>query len=126
MVAESVIRSFYAYYRKVMEVLSGERRTRNTNDRAFHRNGSCVMSVYAPRHMRRLVSAVRLLGWKEEALEVRANYVALETLQDELTRVFNAGQYRGQRVVHEGRLKFKQELCIFGSMLVPNSLIFPL
>src|SRR5438874_2107295 len=44
-------------------------------------------AVYAPRYVRRMVSGVRVLGWKEEALEVRANYVALETLQDELTRV---------------------------------------
>src|SRR5437773_6506269 len=46
-------------------------------------------AVYAPRYVRRMVSGVRVLGWKEEVLEVRANYVALETLQDELTRVFN-------------------------------------
>jgi len=58
-------------------------------------------------------------------LEVRANYVALETLQDELTRVFNTGQYRDKLVVEEGRLKFKEKLCIFDSLLVPNSLIYP-
>src|SRR5258708_27178278 len=44
-------------------------------------------AVYAPRYMRRVVSGLRVLGWKEGMLEVRANYVALETLQDELTRV---------------------------------------
>src|SRR6266536_2725017 len=46
-------------------------------------------AVYAPRYMRRMVSGIRILGWKEGVLEVRASYVALETLQDELTRVFN-------------------------------------
>src|SRR5438034_10942586 len=30
-------------------------------------------AVYAPRYMRRMVSGVRVLGWKEEVLEVRAN-----------------------------------------------------
>ncbi len=81
-------------------------------------------TVYAPRYMRRMVSGLRVLGWKEGVLEVRANYVALETLQDEFTRVFNTG--RDKLVVEEGRLKFKEKLCIFDSLLVPNSLIYPL
>ena len=83
-------------------------------------------AVYAPRYVRRLVSGIRVLGWKGEVLEVRASYLALETLQDELTRVFNAGQYRDKLVVEDGRLKFREKLCIFDSALVPNSLIYPL
>ena len=83
-------------------------------------------AVYAPRYIRRMVGGLRVLGWTGGVLEVRANYVALETLQDELTRVFNAGQYRDKLVVEEGRLKFKEKLCIFDSLLVPNSLIYPL
>jgi len=65
-------------------------------------------------------------GLEGGVLEVRANYVALETLLDEFTRVFNTGQYRDKLVVEEGRLKFKEKLCIFDSLLVPNSLIYPL
>jgi 3-phenylpropionate/cinnamic acid dioxygenase small subunit len=73
-----------------------------------------------------MVSGIRVLGWQDGALEVRANYLALETLQDELTRVFNTGQYRDKLVVDAGKLKFKEKLCIFDSLLVPNSLIYPL
>jgi 3-phenylpropionate/cinnamic acid dioxygenase small subunit len=83
-------------------------------------------AVYAPRWIRRMVSGIRILGWKDSVLEVRANYLAVETLQDELTRVFNAGQYRDKLVVEDGRLKFREKLCIFDSVLVPNSLIYPL
>ena len=83
-------------------------------------------AVYAPRSLRRIVSGVRVLGWKDGTLEARASYLALETLQDELTRVFNTGQYRDKLVVEDGRLKFKEKLCIFDSLLVPNSLIYPL
>ena len=83
-------------------------------------------AVYAPRYMRRMVSGIRVLGWSGTVLEVRANYLALETLQDELTRVFNTGQYRDKLVVENGRLRFREKLCIFDSLLVPNSLIYPL
>jgi 3-phenylpropionate/cinnamic acid dioxygenase small subunit len=83
-------------------------------------------AVYAPRYVRRMVSGIRVLGWSGAVLEVRANYLAVETLQDELTRIFTAGQYRDKLVVEDGRLKFREKLCVFDSVLVPNSLIYPL
>ena len=83
-------------------------------------------AVYAPRYVRRMVSGIRVLGWTDAVLEVRASYLALETLQDELTRVFNTGQYRDKLVVEDDKLKFREKVCIFDSLLVPNSLIYPL
>ena len=83
-------------------------------------------SVYAPRYVRRLVSNLRVLGWRDEALHVRANYAAFETLRDELTRVFSVGRCHDRLVVADGGLKFKEKLVIFDSELIPTSLIYPL
>ena len=83
-------------------------------------------SVYAPRRIRRLVSGIRIVGWQGDVLEARASYAAFETLIDELTRVFNVGEYRDKLVVEAGALKFRERLCVFDSLLVPNSLIYPL
>jgi salicylate 5-hydroxylase small subunit len=83
-------------------------------------------AVYGPRHVRRLVSGIRVLGWKEGGLETRASYAAFETLLDEHTRVFNVGECRDLIVVEHDRLKFAEKVCVFDSMLIPNSLIFPL
>jgi 3-phenylpropionate/cinnamic acid dioxygenase small subunit len=83
-------------------------------------------SVYAPRYIRRLVSNIRILGWHDERLEVRANYAAFETLRDELTRVFSVGRCHDKLVVVDGRLRFREKLVIFDSELIPNSLIYPL
>ena len=52
--------------------------------------------------------------------------LALETLQDELTRVFNAGHYRDKLVVEDGKLESRERVCVFDSLLVPNSLIYRL
>lgn len=82
--------------------------------------------VYSPRYLRRMVSGIRILGWKDGLLEVRANYAAFETLPDELTRVFNVGQYRDLLAVDGGKLRFREKICVFDSLLVPNSLIYPL
>ena len=83
-------------------------------------------AVYGPRWIRRMTSGLRVLGWDGEELQVRANYLAVETLLDELTRVFSAGHYRDRIVVEDGRLKFREKRCVFDSTLIPNTLIFPL
>lgn len=83
-------------------------------------------SIYAPRYIRRMITGIQILGWTDDLLEVRANYAAFETLLDELTRVFNVGRYHDRIAVENGALKFKEKICIFDSMLVPNSLIYPL
>jgi 3-phenylpropionate/cinnamic acid dioxygenase small subunit len=82
--------------------------------------------VYAPRYMRRLVSNIRILGWQDGELEVRANYAAFETLRDDLTRVFSVGRCHDKLVDVGGSLKFKEKLVIFDSELIPSSLIYPL
>jgi 3-phenylpropionate/cinnamic acid dioxygenase small subunit len=82
--------------------------------------------VFAPRVVRRLVSGIRPIGWHGDELECRADYAAFETLTDEFTRVFNVGRYLDRIVVDDGRLKFKEKVCVFDSNLVPNSLIYPL
>jgi 3-phenylpropionate/cinnamic acid dioxygenase small subunit len=83
-------------------------------------------SVYGPRYLRRLVSNIRILGWQDGRLQVRANYAAFETLRDELTRVFSVGRYHDTLVVVGERLKFQEKLVIFDSELIPNSLVYPL
>jgi 3-phenylpropionate/cinnamic acid dioxygenase small subunit len=82
--------------------------------------------MYAPRYVRRMVSGIRVLGWQDGMLTVRANYLALETLLDDTTRVFNCGQYQDKLIVVNGRLKFKEKICVFDTTLIPNSLIYPL
>src|SRR5436190_11536433 len=83
-------------------------------------------SVYAPRYLRHLVSGIRIKGWEGDTLSVQASYLVLETLVDDVTRIFNAGAYLDRLVVDGGRLKFKEKLCVFDSIVVPNSLIYPI
>jgi 3-phenylpropionate/cinnamic acid dioxygenase small subunit len=83
-------------------------------------------STYAPRYMRHIVSSLRIKCWQGDTLDVHANYVVLETLVDQFTRVFQSGRYIDRLVVEDGRLKFRQKWCVFDSVLVPNSLVFPI
>ncbi len=82
--------------------------------------------VFAPRTIRRMVSNIRVRSASDSPIEARANYASFETLPDELTRVFNVGQYHDTIVRTAAGLRFREKICVFDSELVPNSLIYPL
>lgn len=82
--------------------------------------------VHAPRTIRRLVSNIRIRASQDGVIEARANFASFETLPDEMTRVFMVGQSHDRLVRAGDRLLFREKLCVFDSLLVPNSLIYPL
>jgi 3-phenylpropionate/cinnamic acid dioxygenase small subunit len=83
-------------------------------------------SVYAPRALRHLVSGLRVVTVDGEAIRAQASYAVLQTLSDEETTVFNTGRYLDRLVREHGTLKFQERLCIFDSVLVPGSLVYPI
>jgi salicylate 5-hydroxylase small subunit len=83
-------------------------------------------SMYAPRYMRHMVSAILIKSRSADTLIVQANYLVVETLIGELTRVFQSGRYLDTLVLEDGQFRFREKLCVFDSVLVPNSLVFPI
>lgn len=83
-------------------------------------------SVYGPRALRHLTSGVRITAVDGELISARANYAVLQTLPDEETTVFNAGRYLDRLVREHGALRFRERLCVFDSVLIPGSLVFPI
>ena len=82
-------------------------------------------SYYAPRTLRHMVSGIRVAAEADGALRGQANYLVLQTLPEQPTTLFNAGRYLDTMVREAGRLRLKERLCIFDSIVVPNSLIVP-
>jgi len=83
-------------------------------------------AVYAPRSFRHLIGQFRIKAEAPERLRVTANYVVFQTLVDDLTRIQNAGKYVDLVVRTSEGLRFKEKICVFDSVLVPNSLIYPI
>jgi salicylate 5-hydroxylase small subunit len=81
--------------------------------------------MYEPRYLRHLISGIRVTGEDARGMTVEANYAVFETPLNDLTRVFNVGRYIDRIVREYGRLKFAEKHCVFDSLLVPNSIIFP-
>ena len=82
--------------------------------------------MYTPRWSRHLVGPLRLMS-SELPLAVEASYAVFETLPDEQTRVLSVGCYR-DRLVREsdGALRFADKVCVYDSVLIPTSLVYPL
>ena len=52
--------------------------------------------------------------------------LVLQTLIDDETRILSAGRYIDTLVRDGDMLKFKSRTCVYDTVLVPNSLIYPL
>jgi len=82
--------------------------------------------MYEPRYLRHLLSGIRVTSYDADEMAIEANYAVFETLLDAPTQVFNVGRYLGRLVRQGEHLKFAELHCIFDSLLVPNSLIYPI
>jgi 3-phenylpropionate/cinnamic acid dioxygenase small subunit len=81
--------------------------------------------MFEPRYIRHLVSSFRITPGIDGEIGVTANYLVLETLSDEMTKVLNAGRYVDTLVREDGALRFKEKRCVYDSSVVPNSLVYP-
>ncbi len=81
--------------------------------------------MYEPRYVRHMVSGTRLEGEPGAVVRAGANYCVFETLVDEPTRVLQVGRYDAEIERAGETLRFRRLHCIFDSVLVPNSLIYP-
>jgi 3-phenylpropionate/cinnamic acid dioxygenase small subunit len=83
--------------------------------------------MHEPRYLRHQISNVRVTGSQGEELSVTAHYSVIEVLTDELPKILSVGRYldlvsRGA----DGVLRFKEKRVIYDSVLVPNTIVYPL
>lgn len=82
--------------------------------------------MHEPRYLRHQITNVRIVGGDAQRLEVVANYCVFEVLPDELPRISSVGRYIDvlQRRA-DGALEFKEKRCVYDSVLVPNTIVYP-
>jgi anthranilate 1,2-dioxygenase small subunit len=84
------------------------------------------LSVYAPRTLRHIISQVRIVGEEHGELLTRANYAVFQTRGDGRTTIFNVGRYMDRIRRDPVELRFSEKLCVFDTVLVPNSIVAPI
>ena len=82
--------------------------------------------VHAPRYLRHFVANVCVTGMSPGGMiEAEANYLVLETLVEDETRILQAGRYIDRFVRQGDDLLLKSRDCVYDSLLVPNDIVYP-
>jgi 3-phenylpropionate/cinnamic acid dioxygenase small subunit len=81
--------------------------------------------MYAPRTLQHLVTNVRVLQVKGDAIKAQSNYLLLQTLVDGPTTIQQSGRYYDTFVRAGGRLLLKDRQCIYDTVLIANDLVLP-
>jgi anthranilate 1,2-dioxygenase small subunit len=81
---------------------------------------------YSPRYLRRLTSNLKIVGQEGDAWVTQSNYVVFQTLQDEETKVFNAGKYVDKIVLEGGKYRFKEKIVVYDTIQIPSLIVIPI
>lgn len=83
--------------------------------------------MHEPRYLRHQITNVRVLNVAGGRIEATANFSVMEVLPDELPRILAVGRYIDvlQRR-SDGALEFSEKRCVYDSVLVPNTIVYPL
>lgn len=81
--------------------------------------------MYAPRYLSLMITNTRVLSIEGPLIQSEANYLLLETLIDEPTRIQQAGKCYDRFERRDGRLFIKERLCVYDSVLINNCVVFP-
>ena len=82
-------------------------------------------TLYRPRYLRHLISGVTINQIKDDVIYSQANVLIAETVVDFKTQILLSGRYLDEIVVKDGQYKFRNRICIYDSILLPTSLVYP-
>ncbi len=83
--------------------------------------------MFEPRYLRHHITNIRIRDEIDGVLDVVANFSIVEVLPDALPRISMVGRYL-DRIVRDAAdgWWFQTKRCVYDSLLVPNSIIYPI
>lgn len=87
--------------------------------------------MFEPRYLRHHITNIQGKACSSdddiETLAVTAHYSVIEVLHDELPKILSVGRYL-DRVCRgaDGSLRFEEKRVVYDSVLVPNTIVYPL
>jgi len=82
-------------------------------------------TLYRPRYLRHLISGVTINQIKDDVIYSQANVLIAETVFDYKTQILLSGRYLDEIVLEDGQYRFRNRVCIYDSILLPTSLVYP-
>ncbi|PPR10316.1 MAG: Salicylate 5-hydroxylase, small oxygenase component [Alphaproteobacteria bacterium MarineAlpha11_Bin1] len=81
--------------------------------------------MFAPRYLHLSITNTRALSIKKDEIQATANYILIETLVEEPSRIQQVGKYRDVFVREGNKLLLKERICTYDSVMIDNCLVFP-
>lgn len=78
-----------------------------------------------PRNYRHFGSSVRLMGEADGVISVKSSVLLVQTMLEQMTEIVLAGFFLDKLVRVDGKLKFKERICVTDTLLIPTSLVIP-
>jgi 3-phenylpropionate/cinnamic acid dioxygenase small subunit len=82
-------------------------------------------TTHEPRYLRHFNSNVQISGIEDGRISARSNYLVVETLMEGGTHIFQSGRYEDTFVRVDGALKLSARHCIYDTLEVTTSMVYP-
>jgi len=82
--------------------------------------------MHEPRYLRHHITNIQIESEHEGTLKVHANYSVIQVLQDQLPEILSVGRYLSiLQIDADTGLKFKEQRVVYDSVMVPNTIVYP-
>ena len=82
-------------------------------------------NIYAAHRYRHAQSGIRITDQSNDEVRVSSSYIVVQTLDDGVTEIYQAGSYYDCLVERDGALKFKERLVVYDTSRVKTLLATP-
>ena len=83
--------------------------------------------MHEPRYLRHQITSISGTLNDEGLIRARANYSVIEVLEGELPKILSVGRYIDLVALSDGgTLRFAEKRVVYDSVLVPNTIVYPL
>ena len=83
--------------------------------------------MHEPRYLRHYITNVAATLNDNETISVAANYQVIEVVEGDLPKILSVGRYIDLiSAPADGQMRFVEKKVIYDSVLVPNTIVYPL
>jgi anthranilate 1,2-dioxygenase small subunit len=91
-------------------------------DRVYSLSNANIFAAHRYRHAQ---SGIRISGREDNEIQVSSSYIVVQTLEDGVTELYQAGSYYDRVCDVDGVLKFRERLVVYDTSRVKTLLATP-
>ena len=82
-------------------------------------------NIYQPHRYRHAQSGIRITTHEPDGYRVSSSYIVVQTLDDGVSAIYQAGSYYDYLVETADGLRFKERVCVYDTSRIPTLLATP-